>query len=115
MLALTPQLSRAAQAALSVDQHQLLALIAPRPLYVASSAQDRGADPKGEFLSIRHADPVYRLLARNGLGVTDQPTIDQPAHGDGLAYHVRAGNHDITLSDWVQCMDFADRELRRRR
>jgi len=102
------------EAALPVDQHQLLALIAPRPLYVASSAQDRGADPKGEFLSIRHADPVYQLLGRNGLGVTDMPPIDQPVHGDGLAYHVRAGNHDITLYDWVQFMDFADRELRRR-
>lgn len=102
------------EAALPVDQHQLLALIAPRPLYVASSAQDRGADPKGEFLSIRHADPVYRLLGRKGLGVTDMPPIDQPVHGDDLAYHVRAGNHDITLYDWVQFMDFADRELRRR-
>lgn len=102
------------EAALPVDQHELLALIAPRPLYVASSAQDRGADPKGEFLSVRHADPVYRLVGRKGLGVTDMPPIDQPVHGDGLAYHVRAGNHDITLYDWVQFMDFADRELRRR-
>lgn len=102
------------EAALPVDQHQLLALIAPRPLYVASSAQDRGADPKGEFLSIRHADPVYRLLGRKGLGVSEMPPIDQPAHGDGPAYHVRAGNHDITLYDWVQFMDFADRELRHR-
>jgi len=100
------------ESALPVDQHQLLALIAPRPLYVASSAQDRGADPVGEFLSIRHADPVFRLLGRKGLGVTEMPAVDQPVHGDGLAYHVRAGNHDITLYDWVQYMDFADRNFR---
>jgi hypothetical protein len=100
------------ESALPVDQHQLLALIAPRPLYVASSAQDRGADPVGEFLSIRHADPVFRLLGKKGLGVTEMPAVDQPVHGDGLAYHVRAGNHDITLYDWVQFMDFADRNFR---
>ena len=99
--------------ALPVDQHQLLALIAPRALYVASSAQDRGADPKGEFLSVRHADPVFRLLGRKGLGTADQPAVDQPIHGDGLAYHVRSGTHDITLYDWVQFMDFADREFQR--
>jgi hypothetical protein len=40
------------------------------------------------------------------------PAVDQPVHGDGLAYHVRAGNHDITLYDWVQFMDFADRNFR---
>jgi len=98
--------------ALPVDQHQLLALIAPRALYVASSAQDRGADPKGEFLSVRHAEPVFRALGRKGLGGADQPVVDQPIHGDGLAYHVRSGLHDITLYDWVQFMDFADREFR---
>lgn len=101
------------ESALPVDQHQLLALIAPRPLYVASSAQDRGADPTGEFLSIKNADPVFRLLGRKGLGVTEMPAVDQPVHGDGLGYHVRAGVHDITLYDWVQFMDFADRNFRR--
>lgn len=100
------------ESALPVDQHQLLTLIAPRPLYVASSAQDRGADPTGEFLSLKHADPVFRLLGRRGLGVAAMPAVDHPVHGDGLAYHVRSGNHDITLYDWVQFMDFADRQFR---
>jgi len=99
--------------ALPIDQHQLLALIAPRALYVASSAQDRGADPRGEFLSVQHADPVFRLLGRRGLGVAAMPAVDQPAHGDGVAYHVRSGIHDITLYDWVQFMDFADGQFRR--
>jgi hypothetical protein len=102
------------EAALPVDQHELLALIAPRPLHVASAAEDRGADPKGEFLSVKAADPVFRLLGRKGLGVTAMPAIDHPVLGDGLAYHVRTGVHDITLYDWQQYLDFADRNLKKK-
>lgn len=100
--------------ALPVDQHQLLALIAPRPLYVASAADDRGADPKGVFLSALHASPVYSLHDRNGVGVTTMPPVDHPV-GDTLRYHVRAGGHDITPYDWAQYLDFADRHLKAKR
>ncbi len=74
---------------LPVDQHQLLALIAPRPLHVASASQDRWADPRGEFLSAREASAAYEALGKQGLGRE-------------IRYHLRAGRHDVTDFDWDQ-------------
>ncbi len=100
------------ETALPVDQHELLALIAPRPLYVASAVEDRGADPRGEFLAVKHAGPVYRLFGLTGVGVEDLPSVDRPVGGT-IGYHVRTGGHDITAYDWAQFLDFADRHLKR--
>lgn len=99
------------EAALPVDQHQLLALIAPRPLYVASATLDQWADPLGEFLSVKGVWPVYALFGQGGVGVDAQPPADRPARGDALAYHIRSGEHDITPYDWAQYLDFADRVI----
>ena len=94
-----------------VDQHMLLALIAPRPLYVASASADAWADPEGEFLSCVYAEPVYQLLGKAGLGVTQMPENDTPLLNGQIGYHIRTGAHDITAYDWGCYMDFADRKM----
>ena len=96
---------------LPVDQHQLLGLIAPRPLYVASAEQDQWADPYGEFLACVYASPVYKLLGEEGFPVTNMPQVDQPVHGT-VGYHIRRGGHNITPFDWKQYLNFADEHFR---
>lgn len=96
------------------DSHMLLALIAPRPLYVASAIDDQWADPKGEFLGAAAASTVYEWLGRKGLGTTVMPPVDTPV-GNTVRYHVRTGKHDITAYDWQQYLDFADRHFGRGR
>ena len=94
------------EADLPLDQHELLALVAPRPLYVASAVEDRWADPKGEFLALADADPVYALLGVAGLGTREMPAVDHPV-GTGVRYHVRSGPHDVRPYDWEQYVVFA--------
>lgn len=96
---------------LPIDQHCLLALVAPRPLYVASASDDTWADPEGEFLGCVAADPVWRLFGQRGLGTTVFPPPDTPV-GDTVGYHVRSGRHELLPYDWQRCADFADRVLR---
>lgn len=89
------------EADLPVDQHELIALIAPRRVCIASAVEDRWADPKGEFLSARHASPVFALLGLEGISTDTQPDLHEPVGGE-VRYHVRAGKHDVTDYDWEQ-------------
>ncbi len=98
------------EAACPIDKHMLIALAAPRPVYIASAVEDEWADPKGEFLSGLHAEPVFALFGKKGYGVSEHPAIDSPV-GDAIAYHVRTGKHDVTDYDWTQYLKFAKRHL----
>ena len=94
--------------ALFVDQQGLIALIAPRPVYVASATLDDWADPEGEFLSAVAASPVYELYGLKGLTGKKMPKPDSPIQGGHVAYHLRTGKHDINSYDWEQYIKFAN-------
>ncbi|QHT60959.1 acetylxylan esterase [Paenibacillus lycopersici] len=99
---------------LPVDQHMLLALIAPRPLYVASASKDEWADPRSEFLSLLHAADAYRLFGCEALAGIGFPNPEEPLASERTGYHVRTGEHDLKEYDWDRFMDFADRHAFKR-
>ena len=94
-----------------VDQHMLIALMAPRAVYIASAEKDTWADPKGEFLSGKATGIVYSLFGKTGLGVDEWPEVNHPV-GDWVGYHIRTGIHDVTDYDWEQYLKFADRHFK---
>jgi len=93
---------------LPIDQHMLLALIAPRALYVASADEDLWSDPRGEFLSQVHASPVYALWGEPPMRSDDMPPLNRPLIAGRRGYHVRTGVHNLTPYDWDRFADFAD-------
>ena len=97
---------------LPVDMHMLAALIAPRPLYVANASDDLWADPRGSYLSIYHALPVYNLLGAGSVIPEIMPPLNRQVINGKVGYHIRDGGHNMLLSDWKMFMNFADSVLK---
>jgi hypothetical protein len=97
---------------LPVDQHMLIALCAPRPVYVNGGLKDQWSDPKGECLAMIAAGPVYKLLGAKDLGVTEVPELDKPVATGSLAFHYHSGGHQAVPADWKTFLDFAERHFK---
>lgn len=105
---------------LPVDWHMLIALIAPRPVYISVAEEDYWGDPRGSFLAAKYAEPVYKLFEKRGLSdpaiatpdrdVNDMPPVETPV-GDFIGFHSRKGGHGITNYDWEQFLSFSDRHF----
>lgn len=96
------------ESSLPVDMHMLLALIAPRPLYVACAGDDLWGDPKGSYLSLFNAFPVFKLLGNSSIMTDIMPPLNSQVVYGNVGYHVRDGGHNMILKDWNMFMDFAD-------
>ena len=94
------------------DQHEAVALCAPRPVYIATGVDDTWGDPRGEYLAGRGANPVYELYGFTGLASEEYPSVDEPDQRGRIAYHVRSGGHAVTEFDWERFIEYADRFLK---
>jgi hypothetical protein len=86
----------------------LIALIAPRPVYVASASEDLWADPKGEYLSLKEALPVYHLYGFKTCLPEEAPEVNHQVIIPAMGYHKREGKHNLTPYDWQQFIQFAN-------
>lgn len=96
---------------LPVDAHELIALVAPRPVFVNGGTQDQQADPHGEFMAEVAAGPAYRLLGKNDLGTAEMPAPDVALISGDLAFREHAGPHTDVL-DWPVFLEFASKYLK---
>lgn len=95
---------------LPVDQHMLLALIAPRYVYVTSSQIDTWADPNAEYLSCQLASEAFELYGVKGFGASEKkPPLEAPIQDGHIAYHMKRGDHSITSYDWDHVMEYFEK------
>lgn len=99
---------------LPFDQHMVIALIAPRPVYIGSAEDDKNSDPEGEFASALAANPVYKFLGTEGLPARQMPNLSEPVVGR-IAYHIRPGGHSVIRYDWEQYLGFIDKYFKGKR
>lgn len=90
----------------------VISLIAPRPVYIGSTEDDKNSDPEGEFSSALAADPVYRFVGTEGLPAKKMPGLGEPVMGR-IAYHIRPGGHSVIKYDWEQYLAFIDKYFKK--
>jgi len=98
---------------LPVDANELIALCAPRPVFISAGSLEAGdgwVDAKGSFLAAAGASPVYELLGKRGLGTTVFPPIETPLVAGDLAFRQHSGGH-TPAPNWPTFLDFASRYL----
>jgi hypothetical protein len=101
---------------LPVDAHELIALAAPRPLFIGAGNPAQGdgwVDPKGMFMAAAAAGPVYRLLGRKDLGTTEFPPMETALVAGDIAYRQHSGGH-TSVPNWPTFLDFAARYFDRK-
>ena len=89
-----------------VDAHMVIALSAPRPVFITGGTTDQWADPVGEFLAGVAAGPVYRLLGKKDLGTAQLPPLDTPLTAGEIGWHYHTGGHAATPADWTAFLNF---------
>ena len=97
-----------------VDAHMLIALSAPRPVFITGGTTDQWADPVGEFLATVAAGPVYRLLGRKDVGANELPPLDTPLTAGDLGWHYHTGGHTATAADWGAFLQFFEKYVKAR-
>ena len=93
---------------LPVDQHMLLALIAPRAVYVASAAEDTWADPNGQYLALKESQVAFNLYGIETNLPDKMPLVDEQIIKPHMGFHNRQGKHNMTVYDWQQFINFAN-------
>jgi len=96
---------------LPVDAHELVALCAPRPVFISSGSpkvEGNWVDAKGMFLGGAYAGPVYKLLGKKDLGTTEFPPIETTLTEGDIAFRQHSGGH-TTGPNWPYFIEFASR------
>lgn len=94
---------------LPIDQHHVVACIAPRAVYIASASKDFWADPKGELMGLVEASKIYKLYGAKNTPSMDNLELEKQFIGDNIGYHLSNDIHAMTHYNWYRYLDFADK------